>query len=351
MAERHPGGRRQRPRPGLPLHPPHAFRWRAGGVRVNYHSLSDFRVQHLEFLDDLLTHSVAVWREQELVDRNRVAQDGRRVRASAGAASFRRRPTREECWTEATEPVQRLRAEREEDPGAGPRRQQQAQERAARQRQERLRPALERLPEREAKKKADAKTKARGWSTDPEATVRKRADGGCRPAYHFPFATATARQLLGGVEGTTNGADQGELAPRVEPVHERCGQRPKEALVEGGFASHADREAVSAPDKGGGGYAPVPEPKDPKRDRYPPREGDGPAVAAWRVRRGTEQAQALDKDRAASAACVNALARNRGWRQLTGRGRLKAKAIARWYALAPNLRRAVRLRAALVAQG
>ena len=53
-----------------------AFRWLCGGVSVNYHTLSDFRVAHLEFLDALLTHSVAVLREQELVDLNRVAQDG-----------------------------------------------------------------------------------------------------------------------------------------------------------------------------------------------------------------------------------------------------------------------------------
>ena len=329
----------------------HAFRWLCGGVSVNYHSLSDFRVQHLEFLDQLLTHSVAVLREQDLVDLNRIAQDGMRVRASAGAASFRRRPTLAECLSEATEQVQRLRAELEDDPGAGQRRQQQAHARAAREREERLRQALERLPELEAKKKATEKTKARCSSTDPEATVMKMADGGFRPAYNFQFATATTSQIIVGVEVTTNGSDQGELAPMVEQIHERFGQRPKEALVDGGFASHADIEAVSAPDKGCVVYAPVPEPKDAKRDRYTPLDGDSPAIAAWRVRMGTDLAQAIYKDRAASAECVNALARNRGLRQLTVRGRLKAKAIALWYAIAQNLRRAVSLRAALEAQG
>lgn len=329
----------------------HAFRWLCGGVASNYHSLSDFRVQHLDFLDGLLTHSVAVLREQQLVDLNRVAQDGMRVRASAGAASFRRRPTLAECLAEAEDQVQRLRAELEDDPGAGQRRQQQAQERAARERDERLRQALERLPELEAKKKAGEKTKARCSSTDPEATVMKMGDGGFRPAYNFQFATATDSQIIVGVEVTTSGADQGQLAPMVEQIHERFGQRPQEALVDGGFASHADIDAVSAPDKGCVVYAPVPEPKDPKRERYLPLEGDSPAVAAWRVRMGTEPAKALYKHRAASAECVNALARNRGLRQLTVRGRLKAKAIALWYAIAHNLRRAVSLRAALVAQG
>lgn len=329
----------------------HAFRWLCGGVSVNYHSLSDFRVQHLEFLDGLLTYSVAVLREQELVDLNRVAQDGMRVRASAGAASFRRRPTLEECLAEAHEQVQRLRAELEDDPGVGQRRQQQARQRATREREERLRQALARLPELEAKKKAGDKTKARCSSTDPEATVMKMGDGGFRPAYNFQFATATDSQIIVGVEVTTSGSDQGQLAPMVEQIHERFAQRPKEALVDGGFASHADIEAVSAPDKSGVVYAPVPEPKDPKRDRYTPLQGDSAAVAAWRVRMGTEQAKAIYKERAASAECVNALARNRGLRQLTVRGRLKAKAVALWYAIAHNLQRAVSLRVALVASG
>ena len=329
----------------------HAFRWLCGGVSVNYHSLADFRVQHVELLDALLTHSVAVLREQELVDLNRVAQDGMRVRASAGAASFRRRATLAECLAEAHEQVQRLRAELEDDPGAGQRRQQQARARAAREREERLRQALQRLPELEAKKKAADKNQARCSRTDPEATVMKMADGGFRPAYNFQLATATASQVIVGVEVTTSGSDQGQLAPMVEQIHDRFGQRPKEALVDGGFASHADIEAVSAPDKGCVVYAPVPEPKDPKRDRYTPLDGDSPAVAAWRERMGTEQAKAIYKDRAASAECVNALARNRGLRQLTVRGRLKAKAIALWYAIAHNLRRAVSLRAALAAQG
>src|SRR5947209_12998953 len=137
-----------------------AFRWLTGGVSVNYHTLSDFRVAYIDFLDRVLTHSVAVLREQDLVDLNRVAQDGMRVRASAGAASFRRRPTLQECLAEAQEQVQRLKEELEDDPAAPSRRQAAAHGRAAAERAERLRQALARMPEMEAKKKADEKAKA-----------------------------------------------------------------------------------------------------------------------------------------------------------------------------------------------
>ena len=69
-----------------------AFQWIAGDVSTNYHTLADFRTGHVELLDGLLTEGVAALVAEELVDLNRVAQDGMRVRASAGAASFRRRP-------------------------------------------------------------------------------------------------------------------------------------------------------------------------------------------------------------------------------------------------------------------
>jgi transposase len=327
----------------------HGFRWLCGGVSVNYHSLADFRVDNLEFLDDLLTHSVATLMAENLVDLNRVAQDGLRVRASAGAASFRRQPTLEQCLVEAQMQVQRLQSEQETAAGEGRRRRQQAQQRAARERQERIRQALARLPELAAKKKAEDRAQARASTTDPEATVMKMADGGFRPAYNVQFSSDTHSQIIVGVEVTTSGSDQGQMAPMVEQLHQRFEQRPHEVLVDGGFASHGDIEAVSVPDKGCVVYAPVPKPKKEGVDRHASHAGDSPAVAAWRARMATEPARVIYKERAATAECVNAQARNRGLRQLTVRGRLKAKAVALWYAVTHNLLRAVSLRAARLA--
>ena len=59
---------------------------------------------------------------------------------------------------------------------------------------------------------------------------------------------------------------------------------------------------------------------------------------------GTEEAKAIYKERASTAECVNALARNRGLVLLRVRGRIKVKAIALWYALAHDLLRAATLR-------
>src|SRR5260370_2047466 len=84
------------------------FEWICGGVTLNYHTLADFRVDHVEVLDGLLTNSVAVLLEQDLVSMERVAQDGMKVRASTRAASLRRRSRLQEMRHDAQEQVEAL---------------------------------------------------------------------------------------------------------------------------------------------------------------------------------------------------------------------------------------------------
>ena len=317
-----------------------AYQWLCGGVPMNYHTLADFRTAHPAFLDTLLTRSVATLLAQGLVTLERVAQDGVRVRASAGAASFRRRPTLEQCLADAETQVRSLRAELDADPAGTTRRQQQARARAARERQARVAQALAQLPALEAKKKPAERTKARASTTDPEAHVMKMADGGFRPAYNLQFATDTATQVIVGVDATTAGTDHGQLAPMIAQVEARHQQAPGATLVDGGFVTKEDIETVSPRTTV---YAPVPKPKDATRAPHVPLADDSPAVATWRQRMGTPEAQAIYRERAATAECVNAQARNRGLRQLLVRGLGKVRAIAGWYALAQNLMRAVAL--------
>ncbi len=325
-----------------------AYQWIVGDVSVNYHTISDFRTDHGDFLNDLLTKSVAVLMTEGLVDLERVAQDGMRVRASAGASSFRRRPTLDEALAEAQEQMEALKQESEDDPTASNRRQQSARERAARERAQRVQDALNRLPELEAKKPKDEKDKARCSTTDAEATVMKMANGGFNPAYNVQFATDTKTQVIVGVEVLSVGSDQGQMGPMVEQIANRYDEVPGAMLVDGGFAKHEDIEAVSQAEGGSTVYAPVPKPKDPKVDRYAPHAQDSEKVAEWRQRMGTEEAKAIYKERAATAECVNALARRRGMLQFLVRGVKKVRAVALWHALAHNVLRIGQLRAAVM---
>ena len=130
----------------------------------------------------------------------------------------------------------------------------------------------------------------------------------------------------------------------------RFGVVPEEILVDGGFVvAHEDIDAVSTPQVGGAAtstvYAPVPKPRVAGIDRYAPHRNDSPAVAAWRARMATAEAKAIYKERASTAECVNAQARNRGLVRLLVRGMKKVKAIALWFAIAHNVVCGVRLRA------
>lgn len=321
------------------------FQWLCGDVTLNYHTLADFRTAHGDLLDTFLTNAVATLRHEGLVDLERVAQDGIKVRANAGGSSFHRRKTLEQNLAEAEQQVQALKKELEADGGAGNRRQQKARERAARERQERVQRALAELTAVEAQKKAADKNQARASSTDADARFMKMGDGGFRPAFNIQLATDTATQIITGVEVSNSGADHGKLAPMVHQLEERYGQPPKEMLVDGGFAKKEDIAEVSAPTGSTTVYAPVRKSKDPERDPHTSCRGDAPAVAAWRQRMATTEAKEIYKERASAAECVNAQARNRGLQQFRVRGQVKVRAVILWFVLAHNLVRAVALRA------
>ena len=144
------------------------------------------------------------------------------------AGSFGRKPTLEACLVEAEAPIELLKQELQSDPAAARRREPAARQRAAEQRRDRVQQALTRMPEAEAKRKKDAKAKARVSTTDPEATVMKMGDGGFRPAFNVPFATDTKTQIITGVEVTNSGSDPGEMLPMVEPLRERYDKVPDE---------------------------------------------------------------------------------------------------------------------------
>jgi transposase len=332
-----------------------AYRWICGGVNVNHHTLSDFRCARMDVLDELLSDSVAVLVNKSLVELERVAQDGMRVRASAGAASFRRRSTLEGCLEQARAQVQALKGELDADPDAGNRRRRAARERAAEECQKRLAQALEQLAEveKQKNKKAVAKkeneteeqhkkrSEPRASSTDAQARVMKMADGGFRPAYNVQFTTTTDSQIIVGVEVNNCGSDLGQLSPMLDQVQQRYDQCPAQWLADGGFARNADIE--DAHRRGTTVYAPVRHPRDSSRDPHVALPDDSEAIIQWRQRMGSEAAKEIYKQRAATAECVNAIARGRGLTQFLVRGLNKVKAVALWYALAHNLMRAVTL--------
>ena len=314
-----------------------AYQWICGGVGVNHHTLSDFRTGNAAVLDDLLTQSVAVLMKEGVAELKRVAQDGMKVRANAGASSFRRKKTLRECLREARQQVAVLKKELGEDPAGSTRREQAARERAAKDRVERVGRALKRVKDLE-KEKTTTKEKegVRASTTDPDARVMKMGDGGFRPAFNVQMSTDAGSQVIVGVDVSDAGTDQGELLPMMDQLKERYGVVPGEVLVDGGYSGHSNIDALAGKTTV---YSPVPQPKDPSVDPHAPKKSDSPSVAAWRRRMATERAKTIYKERAATAECVNAQSRNRGLQRFLVRGLEKVHAVALLYALAHNLSR------------
>ena len=175
----------------------------------------------------------------------------------------------------------------------------------------------------------------------------KMADGGFRPAFNVQFATTVDTQVIAGVEVLNAGSDFGQMPPMIEQIEARYEKSPGEYLVDGGFARTEDIETCAT--EGITVYAPVMKPKSQKRGVQEARKDDPPGVAQWRARMETDPAKEIYKDRAATAECVNAIARNRGLRQFLVRGLRKVRAVILWYALAHNLMRRHALRQAALA--
>jgi transposase len=344
-----------------------AFEWLCGGVGMNAKTLADFRVDHGAVLERLLVDSFTALVRAGVASLDRVAQDGVRVRASAGAASFRRHSTLQECRCEAEKAVHDLRAQLDADPGAASRKQAAARRRAAEDRERRVRAALavteelharqqetaHKETERAAKKAQqdaalDAKGEAaepaskkprekepRASTTDAQARVMKMADGGFRPAYNVQFATDTKSTAIAGVSVDNIGSDMGKMLPMNEALAEQYGKRPRQHLADGGFAKLDDIEALAQ--SGVETFVPVPKPRNAGRDRHVPQPSDPPGVADWRTRMGGDDAKTIYKERAATAECANAQARNRGLTQFLVRSMDKVRTIALWHALTHNM--------------
>ena len=324
-----------------------AYRWICGGLTINHHTLSDFRNERAVEIDELMAQVVGLLMETGLVTMERVAQDGVKVRASAGAPSFRRKASLERCMEEAREQVAALRKEIGEEPAASERRRNAARLRGAEERERRVKEALAQWPQVAAKKQGgdeEKLAKTRVSTTDADARVMKMADGGFRPAFNGQFATDTKSQVIVGVALSNVGNDMSQMTPMLDQLEGRYGSLPGQYLVDGGFAN---REAIAdASARGCAVYAPPARHAEGPRAPDTPRKDDVPAVAAWRVRMGTPEAKDIYKQRAATAECVNAIARNRGLRQFLVRGIPKCLSVLTLFALAHNVMRAVELLAA-----
>jgi transposase len=325
------------------------YRWLLGGVTVNHHTLSDFRVDHAAALDELFTQVLMALVAKNLIKVSRISQDGTRVRACCGSGSLRSEERLKQLAAQAQEQVAAVASMLDDPSKAGglSARQKAARCRAAREKEQRLEAALEMMPlvkqEREATARKSGKAKmernkARVSTTDAQARLMKMGDGGFRPAVNVQLAVDTQSRAIIGLDVCGARSDQGQAESMRQQVEARTGQKVSEHLMDGNFL--VLEEMRRAEEAGVKLFVPPPKPKDPGKDgnQYQPKPKDPPAVAAWRKRMNSEEGKAIYKQRASTVETANAdLKSHRGLVQLTVRGLAKAKSVVLWCALAYNL--------------
>lgn len=314
-----------------------AYKWICGDVNINYHTLSDFRSEQEELFDELLTESVGILAHNELISLEAVSQDGMRVRASAGASSFKRKATLKFNLDLAKMLVTDLKAEARQNPEGNRKRREAAQKRAAEEAERKISKAITELNEvrkskiRSGKKelrqvKEEDLEKTRASMTDPEARVMKMAGGGFRPAYNVQYATTNKGKAIVGVDVTKSGSDQKQTIEMIDQIEKRYNQIPKKWLQDGGYNNQTEFDKIVKQYKDCKIYMPSKETKN-----------ESASMQELRERMETEEAKEIYKERAATAEYVNALARNRGMQQFVVRGLSKVKNVALLFAIAHNM--------------
>jgi transposase len=329
-----------------------AYRWIAGGVPLNYHGLSDFRVAHVAVLDRLLSESVTALISAGVVSLAEIVVDGTKVRASASRDSFKTGTKLERVAAAVDARLAALKAEIESDPEASSRRQRAAQERAAREvkeRTERARAALDRVraekeqrakthPQDEAKKTSEPKVSL----SDPEARNMRFPDGAVGAAYNAQIAVTPREGIIVSVAMTDRRNDAGLAAPMVDDMVRRYGKAPDKLLVDTHYATSEDIAALA---EHAAGPVQVFAPTPTERDNLTPhslakrkskRAREPQSVKEWRSRMATPAGQEVYGLRKLIER-INANLKNHGFGFIPVRGLIKAKAVALLHALANNL--------------
>lgn len=332
------------------------YLWICGGVSVNHHTLSDFRVQHGEKLDQILTDTITSLMHQDLVKLDELGQDGMRVRAHAGSSSFRRKATLENLHAEAKKHVDQLSEESRADASQAAQndaRRKAARERAARDQEQRIKQALEvnemLAKQREKRKKGDGE-KTRTSTTDPDARKMKMGDGGFRPAYNVQFSSDGDARVIVGVDVNNEGTDGRQLEPMLDQISDRYGKDADVVLVDSAYATK--KGIAAADDHGSIVVSTVPKAEQLAKNGKDPHErqkNDTDAYADFRQRMAEPEYKELYKKRPSIAEFPNADCRNRGLHQFRVRGLVKVRAVTLWHVLAFNFMRMINLGANEVA--
>jgi transposase len=329
------------------------YRWICGGVTVNHDMLSTFRIDSGDFLDRLLTQSLAALMAEGLITLDEVITDGTKVRAAASRSSMRRVERLTELETKARERVAELRRELEADPAASERRLLKRRMSGAEDRARRVAAALAKRAaavqegDKDESGPADGNDEQPGRkpkeerisTTDPDAQLMRMADGAVRPAYNVQVASACG--FVVAIEPTERRNDRGLAPGIVKQVERRCGKPPSRLLADVGAMTATDITGFANSHPAMQVFSPPPArkaaSKPESKARYERNRAAEPqCLKDWRARMDSEHGQAVYKRRS-NTEHVHGRMKNRGFGRMVVRGLRKIQIACLLHAIAHNL--------------
>ncbi len=214
-----------------------ALRWLTGLKVVNHHTLSDFRVQHGEALQNLFVQVLGMLMMEKLITLERVTVDGTKVRAAVNKKTFSRAHKIREHLKVARQQVETLQQQETEQEKRT--RQTAARRRAARERVERLEEALVEVERLQAEKKNEREKPCQASVSDADAQFMRTTDHGLAPCYNVQLVTDAVHKLIVDVEVSKQPSDSYHLLPALDRVQGKLGVYPQQAVADGDYTQRA----------------------------------------------------------------------------------------------------------------
>jgi hypothetical protein len=315
------------------------FRWIAGDLHVSHTLLSEFLTAHRQAMETLFTDVLGILKCEGLIllPEHRVAQDGTRVRADAGAGSFRKRAALDDAREQAQLHVKAILARMDDPPLREA--QQQARERGAMDVLDRAKRAIQAV-ETLREKRADCSSKQRqthepkASMTDPEARIMKMSDGGFAPGHNVQLSVAGSPLggpiAIVGLQVTSLGTDKGSILPMCAQVEQRTGHKVDTIMVDADHVTH--EEIREAQQQQRTVIAPVP------KHWANSKAKQDPAIEHWIAQMQTEPMRCEYRARKALIERANAILKERfALRRVPVRGTLKVLCVFLLASVAVNL--------------
>ncbi len=216
-----------------------ALRWLAGLKIVNHHTLSDFRVEHGDALQNLFAQVLGILSMEKLITLERVTVDGTKVRACVSKKTFSRASKITAHLQVAREHLERLQNDEAEQEKRA--RSRAARQRAATERVERLEAALREVERLRTEKKNETNKPVQASTSDPDAQFMRNSDHGVTPSYNVQLVTDAKHKLVVDVAVSKQPSDAYHLLPAMERVKAQHGAYPQQMVADGDYTN---RDAV-----------------------------------------------------------------------------------------------------------